>query len=82
MDVTFTAGSRAFIGSATWDLDSAAYADMLNGASSGDLYFPVDTVDDIPSGQLLGTYTVSVPEPGSLSLLGLCLGSGVLRRRR
>ena len=79
--VTFTAGSLAFVGSATWDLDAASYADMLNGASSGNLYFPADDVSDIASAEMLGTYTVYVPEPGTLSLLGLCLGLGVLRRR-
>lgn len=79
--VTFTAGSLAFVGSGTWDLDSDSYADMLNGASSGNLYFPADTYDDIDGADLLGTYTV-IPEPGTLSLLGLCLGFGVLRSRR
>ena len=77
---TFTAGSLAFTGSATWDLDPQEYAEMLAGSSSGDIYFPADTVDDLPSALVLGTYVV-VPEPGTLSLLGLCLGLGMLRRR-
>jgi len=81
-DVTFTAGSPAFVGSATWTLTPVEYADMLAGASSGNLYFPADTVDDIANADLLGTYSVIVPEPASLSLLALCLGFGVLRNRR
>ncbi len=80
--VTFTAGSLAFVGSATWDLDAAAYADMLAGNSSGDIYFPADTFDDVPGAIFLGTYNVVVPAPGVLSLLGVGLGAGVMRRRR
>ena len=78
--VTFTADSLAFVGSATWTLDPPEYADMLAGASSGNIYFPADTEDDIAGGALLlGTYTV-IPEPATLSLLGLGL-LAVLRRR-
>jgi len=80
--VSFTAGSLAFVGSATWALDAAEYADMLGGAASGNLYFPADTFDDIASGAtLLGSYAV-VPEPASLSLFGLLLGLGAWRSRR
>jgi hypothetical protein len=77
--VTFTAGSLAFVGSGTWNLDPNEYADMLAGAVSGDLYFPADSEDDIAGATMLGTYRV-IPEPATLSLLGL-LGLVVLRRR-
>ncbi|RMH09815.1 MAG: hypothetical protein D6695_12510 [Planctomycetota bacterium] len=80
--VTFTAGSLAFVGSATWALSAAEYSDMLNGNSSGTIYFPADTFDDIPSAVALGTYRVVVPSPGALSLIGLGLGAGAIRRRR
>ncbi|HPF38833.1 MAG TPA: PEP-CTERM sorting domain-containing protein [Phycisphaerae bacterium] len=79
---TFTAGSQAFTGSATFSLDPNEYADMLAGSASGDIYFPADTFDDLGSAQILGTYQVVVPEPGALSLLGLGLGVTLLRRRR
>ncbi len=78
--VTFTAGSLAFVGSATWGLDPEEYADMLAGSTSGNLYFPADTEDDIAGADLLGTYTV-IPEPATLSLLGLGLALGLRRRR-
>ena len=81
-NATFTAGSLAFTGSATWDLDAAAYADMLAGNSSGDIYFPADTFDDVAGATFLGTYNVVVPAPGVLPLLGVGLGAGVMRRRR
>ena len=77
---TFTAGSLAFAGSATWNLTPTQYAEMLAGSSSGNLYFPADTFDDVPNATYLGTYTVSVPEPGALSLLGLSFLA--LRRNR
>lgn len=80
--VTFTAGSVAFVGSATWSLTAAAYADMLAGSSSGDLYFPADTVDGITALTPIGTFTVVVPEPGSASLLALSFGMLFFRRKR
>jgi len=76
--VTFTEGSLAFVGSATWSLDANEYADMLAGSMSGNIYFPADTVDDIAGASLLGTYTV-VPAPGVVALLGL---AGLARSRR
>lgn len=76
--VTFTAGSVAFVGSATWNLDANEYADMLAGMMSGNIYFPADTFDDIDGATVLGTYSV-VPAPGVLALLGL---AGVARSRR
>jgi hypothetical protein len=79
-DVTFTVGTQAFTGSATWTLGADAYADMLAGNTGGFLYFPADTFDDVPGAVALGTWAV-VPAPGVLSLLGLG-GLGVMRRRR
>lgn len=80
--VTFTGGSQAFIGSATWTLTPERYADMLAGGErGGDLYFPADTVDDIPGAVLLGTWNVVIPTPGAAGLLGLA-GIAALRRRR
>lgn len=80
--VTFTAGSLAFTGSATWNLSAAEYADMLAGSSTGNIYFPADTFDDIGSAALLGTYRVVVPTPAGAALMGLGLGAGMIRRRR
>lgn len=80
-DLDFTGGSLAFVGSATWTLNSEDYTEMLAGPVTGDLYFPADTGDDIGSATLLGTWRV-VPEPASVVLLGLCAGFGALRRRR
>lgn len=79
--VTFTAGSLAFTGSGTWTLDPNEYADMLNAPAGGNLYFPADTVDDLSSAQVLGTYAVIIPTPGAAGLLGLA-GLAAVRRRR
>lgn len=76
--VTFTAGSLAFVGSATWTLDANEYADMLAGSTSGMIYFPADTVDDIPGATAIGTYLV-IPTPGAVALIGL---AGLARSRR
>ena len=78
-NVTFTAGTQAFTGSATWTVDAATYADMLAGSTSGNLYFPVDNAADVVGADLLGTYNV-VPAPGAMALLGL--GGIVAGRRR
>ena len=78
--VTFTAGQQAFDGSATWDLDANEYANMLAGSSSGALYFPADDASDVAGAVQLGTYSVVVPAPAGLALLGL--GGLVATRRR
>lgn len=76
--MTFTAGSLAFVGSATWSLDANEYADMLAGSMSGNVYFPADTVDDIAGATAIGACLV-VPTPGAIALLGL---AGLARSRR
>tara|TARA_A100000171_G_scaffold43500_1_gene45563 strand:+ start:595 stop:1206 length:612 start_codon:yes stop_codon:yes gene_type:complete len=78
--VTVDAGAQAFSGSATWTLDALQYADFLDGATSGDIYFGADTDDDIGNGAILiGQYNV-VPAPSALALLGM--GGMVATRRR
>ncbi len=77
---SFTAGSLAFTGSATWTVDAASYADMLSGNLSGNIYSPADSDDDIGSATLIGTYNV-VPAPSAFALLGLG-GLAATRRRR
>lgn len=79
--VDFVAGTQAFIGSATFALEADDYADMLAGNSAGDIYFPADDDGDLGTATIIGAYTVVVPEPASLSLLGLG-GLTLLRRRR
>lgn len=66
----FTAGVQAFSGSATWNLDSAMYALALAGPQSGGVYFVADSLADVDSAQLLGTWAV-VPE---LSYTGFVVG--------
>ncbi len=58
---TFTSGSQAFTGEATWSITPELYAAMLTAPASGNIYFPADTSDDIPSATLLGTYSVIFP---------------------
>lgn len=76
----FTAGQVAFSGTATWSLDPADYAEVLNSGVSGDIYFAADSDDDISGATYLGTWT-TVPAPSSLALLGLG-GVAAIRRRR
>ncbi len=78
---TFTAGATAFSGSGTWTISSGAYAELLAGATSGNVYFPADTSDDIAGANLIGEYIV-IPEPTSLALLGMGVSIVLVRRRR
>jgi len=53
------------------------------GNTFGDIYFPADSSDDIPGATVIGQYQVSsIPEPASLSLIGMGIGLIALRRRR
>ncbi len=61
---TFTIGSQAFTGEATWSITPELYAAMLTAPESGNIYFPADTSDDIPSVASLGTYSVLLPGGG------------------
>lgn len=86
--VSFTQGALAFVGSATWNLSEQAYKLALNGAQSGNIFFPADTVDDLDNAFILGSWAVrgvdaQVPEPAMLALfiLGLA-GAGTSRIRR
>lgn len=63
----------AFSGQASWTVSSDAYNNALNNASSGDIYFAADDINDIPNAQILGTWstTTNVPEPSSIAILAL-----------
>ncbi len=76
----FTAGSQGFTGSATWSVDAGIYAEMLAGNTSGDIYAPADTDDDIGGGAVLVGQWNIIPAPSSLALLGM--GGLVAGRRR
>lgn len=81
---TFAAGAVAFTGSATWTVPAAIYAAALAGSLGGNVYFPADDITDLPTAQILGTYSVTaVPEPATAALLGLgAAGLLMVRRRR
>ena len=80
----FTAGEQAFSGSGTWTLSPDAYAELISGNTTGDVYAPADTDDDLTAGAaVIGQWTVTgaIPEP-STSLLGGLAALALLRRRR
>ncbi len=78
---TFTAGTRAFSGSGTWNILAATYNQLLAGSVSGNVYFPADADADIPTATLIGQYRV-IPEPTSLALLGVAACITLVRKRR
>jgi hypothetical protein len=73
--VTFTAGEQAFQGSASFTVNSNAYAEALLSNLSGDLFFPADTFDDLDGLSAIGTWEVigldveQVSAPASALLL-------------
>lgn len=87
-NLSFTAGALAFIGEATWTIGEGAYKLAMNGAQSGNLFFPADTVDDRDNAFILGSWAlktadaqVSEPSAFALFLIGLA-GAGMVRGRR
>src|SRR5690606_31740167 len=60
---TFTAGELAFVGTATWSISPALYTAMLTAPDAGDIHFPADDITDLPTAQVLGTYSVLFPPP-------------------
>jgi hypothetical protein len=72
---TFTTGQVAFSGSATWSISPALYAAMLTAPTSGNLYFPADTSDDIAGAVLLGTYAVTTGGSGGDPAIAVNPGS-------
>ncbi|MEO0499774.1 MAG: PEP-CTERM sorting domain-containing protein, partial [Pseudomonadota bacterium] len=83
-DASFTAGSLAFTGEATWALNEEEYMAMLGNTGSGSLFFPADTADDVAGATLIGEWEVlaaDVPAPAPLGLLGLGLAAICARRK-
>ncbi len=78
--VSVTAGTQALIGSATWTVSPAVYASFVSANTSGTIYFPADTADDIVAATAIGEYSI-VPAPSALALVGMG-GLLVGRRRR
>ena len=54
--VNFVTGVQAFTGSATFTVDAATFQTFLSANTTGDLYFPADTVDDLAGATLIGSY--------------------------
>ncbi len=81
--VSVTAGTVPFVGTASWTLDPADFADFATSASSGNVWIGADDDGDLATAINIGTYTTKiVPEPHSLALLGLGLGLVMLRKRK
>ncbi|MCW8109629.1 hypothetical protein OPS25_14055 [Alteromonas ponticola] len=73
---SFVANERAFEGSATWTISSGAYQNALNGAMRGDIWFPADDINDLPSAIVIGQWAVvdaDVPEAPTFALFSLLL---------
>lgn len=86
--VSFTTGSLAFVGSATWTLSNAMYTDMLAGPTGGDLYFPADEIAVLGGATVIGQWSKSasvIPEPSTYIAIAGMFGLGafiVIRRRK
>ena len=84
---SFTTGVQAFEGSGTWDLTAEGYANLLDGANEGDVWFEADDAGDLATASIVGQYIVkkpggAIPEPTSLALIGLgCVGLAFRRSR-
>jgi hypothetical protein len=80
---SFSAGEQAFVGEGRWTVSATAYQSALNGALSGNLFFPADSINDIATLSILGTWAVSgvdiaeVPAPSVILLLALGLAGVV-----
>lgn len=84
--VEFETFFLAFTGSATWTVGAEVYADLLDNTSSGNIFFPADTEDDVVSANLVGRWEVAdatvVPVPAPFFLLvSALLGLGGLMAR-
>ena len=83
--MTFTAGSVAFIGQATWNIDASSYASALAGALAGNVFAPADELSALQNAAaLIGTWEVTTAEkvsaPATLAILALGI-IGVASRR-
>lgn len=85
LESTFIAGETAFTGSATWNLDpsNGVYQALLNGTSSGDIFFAAFTDAGALDASVIGQWEVvaaPVPVPAALWLfLSALAGLRVLR---
>lgn len=87
--VSFTAGTTAFTGSATWTLTPGLYSEFVTAPGAGSLFFPADDASDITGLSPVGEFATSnavpapVPVPASVLLLGsVLMGLGLFGRRR
>lgn len=85
--VSFTTGQQAFQGTATWTIPAEFYDFIVaNGAASGDIYFPADSLGDLQLATLIGTYDtiipVVIPEPSRCVMVMAGMVSFLLVRRR
>lgn len=88
--VSFTAGTPAFTGSATWTLTPGLYSEFVAAPGAGSLFFPADSAGDIAGLSPIGEFATSnavvpapVPVPASVLLLGsVLMGLGLFGRRK
>lgn len=81
----FIAGEVAFSGSATWDIDGAAYTSLLAGSAGGDVYAFADDDGDLANAMIIGQWerATPIPVPAAVWLLGSALlGLRVFSRKR
>lgn len=88
-DSSFVAGEQAFSGAATWTVDDIMYADAINGASSGLIYFEADTLTIAENATVIGEWSRAgggssqVSAPSSLGIIALSiLGFCAMRKVR